>query len=1144
MKPSLPAPRSFSCLCNRLLTLLVGALLLASCHWQSADPKQTTAGPPLLTRLPAAETGLTFTNELREDEQTNPLVYEYTYNGGGVAVGDLNGDGLDDIYFTANQSPNRLYLNLGHLKFRDITAAAGVGAVLGWKTGVTLADVNGDGRPDLYVCRSGARAPEERRNLLFINQGNDAQGVPHFAEQAAAYGLADPAYSTQAGFFDYDHDGDLDMVLLNHAPHRTEGLDSARIARMLATPDTLAGVKLYRNDAGAGGQRRFHDVTARAGLRSTRLTYGLSCGLADVNGDGYPDLYLGNDFLAPDYLYLNNGNGTFRDAAGQALGHTSEFTMGSDEADVNNDGRTDILTLDMLPADNRRQKLLLAADNYELFDLYAGLGLHPQYMRNMLHLNNGNSTFSEVGQAAGIANTDWSWSALLADLDNDGWKDLYVSNGYLHDYTNMDFIKYMGDFIGQRQGRMNRQDVMTLVQKMPSSALTDYVFRNRGGGAAAGSLFENVSQAWGLTQAANGSGAAYADLDNDGDLDLVVNNLNAEAFLYRNDATTLHPDRHTLAVRLEGAGLNRLGVGAYLTVYAGGQPQTQEQLLARGYQSSVSPVLHFGLGKALQADSVRVVWPGGRTQVRYGADLALKAGQPLVLREAAAGPPLKAPQAPAERPVFAQVPSPLPITTPENEVNDFKRQPLLTTSLSYAGPCLVPGDADGTGPADLFVGGAAGYPGRVFVGQAGGQFRELPQPALAADQGSEDTGAAWLDADGDGDQDLVVASGGYDSFLPDDPRLQTRLYLNDGRGHFTRSPASLPKMLTSASCVRAADVNHDGHPDLFVGGRVVPGRYPEPPRSYLLLNDGHGHFTDQTARLAPGLRQPGMVTDAAWADVTGDGRPDLITVGEWLPLQIWANENGRLVDRSAAYLPTAAGPGWWNTLLVADLNNDGRPDLVAGNAGLNTQCRASAQEPAHLIYKDFDDNGSPDPILTIYVQGQAYPFVTRDELLDQISSMRPRFPSYKKYAGATLDSIFTQEELAGATTLTATDLRTRCLLSGGAQGRYRWGTLPLEAQFTPVYALQVLDYDHDGHPDLLVGGNNAHSRLRFGNTDAGYGLLLRGDGRGHFRAVPPTQSGLRITGDVRSLLLLPDERTLLVGRSGAAVQAYRVAVSN
>ena len=633
MKPSLPAPRAFFYLCNRLLTLLAGVLLLTNCHWQSADPKQA-AGPPLLTRLPAAETGLTFTNELREDEQTNPLVYEYTYNGGGVAVGDLNGDGLDDIYFTANQAPNRLYLNLGHLKFRDITAAAGVGAVLGWKTGVTLADVNGDGRPDLYVCRSGARPPEERRNLLFINEGNDAQGVPHFREQAAAYGLADPAYSTQAGFFDYDHDGDLDVVLLNHAPHRTEGLDSARIARMLGTPDTLAGVKLYRNDAGAGGQRRFRDVTARAGLRSTRLTYGLSCGLADVNHDGYPDLYLGNDFLAPDYLYLNNGDGTFRDAAGQALGHTSEFTMGSDEADVNNDGRTDILTLDMLPADNRRQKLLLAADNYELFDLYAGLGLHPQYMRNMLHLNNGNSTFSEVGQAAGIANTDWSWSALLADLDNDGWKDLYVSNGYLHDYTNMDFIKYMGDFIGQRQGRMNRQDVMTLVQQMPSSALTDYVFRNRGGGAAAGSLFENVSQAWGLTQAANGSGAAYADLDNDGDLDLVVNNLNAEAFLYRNDATTRYPDRHTLAVRLAGAGLNRLGVGAYLTVYAGGQPQTQEQLLARGYQSSVSPVLHFGLGQARRADSVRVVWPGGRTQVRRGADLALKAGQPLVLREA------------------------------------------------------------------------------------------------------------------------------------------------------------------------------------------------------------------------------------------------------------------------------------------------------------------------------------------------------------------------------------------------------------------------------------------------------------------------------------------------------------------------------
>ncbi len=1111
---------------NLILLVLcaVGSLLLGSCQpQQPAAPPTPKASPTLFHLLPTAESGIGFRNDIVEDEFTNVLVYEYTYNGGGVALGDVNGDGLDDVYFTANKGANRLYLNQGHMRFKEAPATAGVGLAEGWKTGVTMVDLNADGRLDLYVCRSGDRPGRLRQNQLFINQGNDEQGVPRFREQAAACGLADSAFSTQAVFFDYDQDRDLDMLLLNHSPRRFEGLDDSYIKQLLHTPDSLTGLKLYRNEGGRGELPHFKEVAKAAGLLNTRLSFGLGASVADLNQDGWPDIYVSSDYLAPDYLYINNRNGTFTDQLGQRLGHTSLSSMGTDAADINNDGSPDLCTLDMLPADNRRQKLLFASDNFEQFRVREEAGLHKQYMRNMLQLNNGNGTFSEVGQLAGISNTDWSWAPLLADYDNDGWKDLFVTNGFLHDYTNLDFLKYMGDFLYSRQGNVQRNTLLELVRQMPSSHMTGYVFRNQGN-----ATFANVSKAWGITTPANGNGAAYADLDNDGDLDLVVNNLNGPAAVYRNDANKLLKNKGLL-VRLEGAGRNRLGLGAQVRLYSGELCQTQEQLVGRGYESSVSPTLHFGLGRQAMADSVQVVWPGGRQQVMR----RVVAGRLLVLRESEAGParPLRAEPAP----VFAAVTSPLAATTPENDINDFKRQPLLVNSLSYSGPCLVPGDVNGDGRPDMFVGGAAGQPGRVFVQQTSGRFAELSQSALRADSLYEDTDAALLDADGDHDLDLYVASGGYDNFLPTDALLQDRLYLNDGRGHFSRSPAgSLPAMLTSTSCVRVTDINADGHPDLFVGGRVVPGRYPEPPRSYLLLGDGHGHFADQTTRWAAPLQQLGMITDAAWVDMNHDQRPDLVTVGEWLPVQVWLNEGGRLVDRSATYLPGQLA-GWWNKLLVSDLNQDGKPDLVVGNMGLNTQCRASGRQPAELYYKDFDDNGAIDPILCMYMQGQSYPFVSRDELLDQISLTRARFPDYKSYANARLTDIFKPEELAGAKTLRANCLETSCLLST-PQAKYQLGRLPLEAQYTPVYALAAHDYDGDGHPDLLLGGNITHSRIRFGNNDAGQGLLLRGDGRGGFVAVPPRRAGLRVAGDIRSFAQVG--RVLLVGRSGQAVQAY------
>lgn len=1113
-----------------LFCLLLTALALTGCRDSSSKEEKTAVentGPPLFTLLDPEETHVSFANTLTEGLNTNVMMYEYFYNGGGVAVGDVNNDGLDDLYFTGNMVPNKLYLNRGNLKFEDVTDSAGVAGREGpWKTGVTMADVNGDGLLDLYVCYSGNLSPEKRINQLFINEGGKPGGTPRFVEKTEEYGLNHPVNSTQGFFFDYDKDGDLDLFLLNHNPKSLPVLDEASTADFLKKPDLQTGLRLFRNDP-RNGKPYFQDITRQAGLRNTSLSYGLGAGISDLNNDGWPDLYVSNDYTIPDYLYINTRNGkngaAFSDKIQSSLGHFPHFSMGNDVADINNDGLADVFALDMLPEDNRRQKLLFAPDNYEKFDLNLKTGFHYQYMRNMLQVNNGDGTFSEIGQLAGLSNTDWSWCPLFADFDNDGWKDLYVTNGYLRDYTNMDFMKYMNDYLQNNQSNIRRQNILELVYQIPSSDVSNYVFRNNGD-----LTFSDVSKAWGMALPSNSNGAAYADLDNDGDLDLVVNNLNKPAFIYRNEAD-IQIKNHYLNVKLDGLGTNRFGLGAKVTVYQKGSQQLLEQMPARGYQSSVSPVLHFGLGKNPVIDSLRVFWPSGKQQLLTG----VKANQRLVLSEKTAGATARPSAIP--RPLFTEIQSPVSYQAAKNNLNDFKRQPLLITPQSFVGPCLTKADVNGDGLEDVFVGGGNGQAGALYVQQASKQFVAKTQPAFEADKTSDDADAVFFDANGDGFPDLYVCSGGYANFLPDDPKLQDRLYLNDGKGNFTKKPAALPVMRTSKSCVRVSDVNGDGKPDLFVGGRVIPGRYPETPQSFLLINDGKGNFRDQIATLAPALQRIGMVSDAAWTDLNNDQKPELVVVGEWMPLTVFGTSDGKWVDQTKTYFDKEYR-GWWNKLLVDDLNGNGKPDLVVGNQGLNTQCKASDQEPAELFYKDFDDNGSVDPVLCFYIQGKSYPYVSRDELLDQLSIMRTRFPDYKSYADATMKEIFTEEELKDANRLEANYLKT-AYFESSTQGKWQEKPLPTEVQASPVFALTVLDYDHDGHKDLLIGGNINRARLRFGKSDANYGLLLKGNGKGQFTAVPQRTSGFQLKGDVRSIL--PVGNTVLFGINQVGIKAYK-----
>lgn len=1104
--------------------LLSISLFFSSCKNSPSEEntnEEQEKREPIFTLLFPDKTNIDFQNVINEGLNTNVLMYEYFYNGGGVAVGDVNGDGLEDLYFTSNMQQNKLYLNKGTMQFQDITTKAGVAGREGpWKTGTTMVDINADGKLDIYVCHSGNLQSEKKANELFINQGNDANGIPTFVEQAAKFGLDSPASSTNAYFFDADKDGDLDMFLLNHNIKSLPVLDEARTAALTKVDDAVSGSRFYRND-----NRFFKDITRQAGIQSSALSYGLGAGIADINQDGWPDIYVSNDYAVPDRMYINNQKGGFREVSHEQIGHTSNFSMGNDVADINNDQLPDIFTLDMLPEDNRRQKLLMSPDNYDKFDLGVRSGFHYQYMRNMLQLNNGNGTFSEIGQVSGISNTDWSWAALFADYDNDGWKDLYITNGYLHDYTNLDFLKYMDDFMATKQGGFQRTDVLELVHKMPSSNVKNYIFRNNGK-----LNFKDQTTNWGMGEQSNSSGAAYVDLDNDGDLDLVVNNINSPAFIYQNEANTKLGNQF-LKVKLNGENGNKMGIGAKVYLYAQGNTQYQEQMPTRGYQSNVSFVMNFGLGKNTKIDSIKVVWNSDKSQVLKN----IQANQILVLEEKNASAKLN-PNI-QNNTFFAEITSPIVSVQNKTTHNDFKRQPLLTNSQSFISPIMVKGDVNKDGLEDVFIGGSYGKGSELYIQSNGTSLQFIKKP-FPSNPNADVSDAVFFDANGDGFQDIYVAYGGYGNFTENDPNLQDQLFLNNGKGDFLLSPSALPAMLTSTGCVRVADINGDSKPDLFVGGRVSIGKYPNIPRSYVLINEGKGNgsaplFKENTPE---NIKNIGMVTDAVFVDLNKDKKQELIIVGEWMPITVFENENGKLTDKTENYFDRKLS-GWWNKLVVDDLNSDGAPDLLVGNLGLNSQAKASDKQPIELYYKDFDDNGSIDPILCTYIQAQSYPYLTRDELLEQVPTKRPKFTSYDSYSNATLTDIFGEDELKNAKKLEANYLKTAFFVQN-KEGKFKEKSLPIEAQFAPIFTIAILDYDKDGNKDLILAGNLNKSRLKFGKYDANYGLLLRGDGKGEFASVPQRRSGFNLQGDVRSSLSIKDN--IFFGINQQNIRAFKI----
>jgi len=1106
----------------RLILPAIAIMSLHSCRHNNENANQA----PLFTLLPAEMTHAKFVNHLDYEKQLemkfNIYTYRNFYNGGGVAIGDINNDGLPDVYLTANMGPNTLYLNRGNFVFEDISQNAGIQGKGEWSTGVSMADVNGDGWLDIYVCNSGNQASDEKHNELFMNNGDLT-----FTERAAEYAVNDSGYSTHAGFFDYDKDGDLDLYLMNNSSKAIGSFKLEENQRNIR--DYMGGDKLFRNDG-----NRFTDVSEQAGIYGSVIGFGLGITLGDIDLDGWVDIYISNDFFERDYIYMNKGDGTFREVLTDMMPSTSAASMGADMADINNDRYPEVFATDMVPEFNDRLKTKTTFDNWEGYHSNVQNGYHHQFTRNMLHINNADGTFSEVGRFAGVNATDWSWGALIVDLDNDGMKDLFVANGIYQDLTDQDYIQYFSD----RDRVMSivtgkNVDYKTLIDAIPSVKLPNYAFQNQGN-----FRFANVADKWGLAQPSHSNGSAYGDLDNDGDLDLVVNNVNMPVFIYRNETNQLLPGNRYLKVVLNGIAPNTHAIGAKVTGVHKGKYYYTEQLPTRGFLSTIDARPNLGLGAIVTLDTLVVEWPDNRvtllTQVATNKTLTLSQANATVQHVSL--PKRFGVQNRYLTDISGQ--NRITFVHRENDFNDFSRESLLYHMMSTEGPCLCQADVNNDGLHDVYIGGAKDQAGELLVQLPGGTFRPLKEKVFESDRVSEDTDCAFFDADGDSDLDLYVASGGNE--LPESSSaLSDRLYLNNGSGRFTRSPQVLPAgRYESSACVKPADYDADGITELFVGIRLKPFLYGIPVNGYLLENDGKGNFSNVTDTKAPGLKNMGMIRDMQWMDADGDGDPDMIIAGEWMPLRVFLNANGVFAEDTLAF-GTQNTSGWWNCLLTGDFDSDGDVDFLAGNHGLNSRFRATPERPVSMYVNDFDLDGNAEQIICAYNGDQSYPLALKHDLTRQIPVLTAKFPKYELYKDVTVTDIFTPQQLEKAVYLNAVLLETSLFLNNG-HGKFTRVPLPDEVQYSSVYAGITGDFNHDGLLDILLGGNLHEVKPEVGRYDASYGHFLAGNGKGEFTNLPARETGLLMKGQVRAMALVPSSRgtLLVVAKSNAPVQVF------